>query len=62
MQDTSWPAFRVLADLVVQQDGREHRSRIETAGRETVIRVDLPGLRRPERVVLDPDGWVLKGD
>jgi aminopeptidase N len=61
VQKDAWPTFRVPIELLVVQDGREHRSRVEVSGRETVFRVDLPGRTAPSRVVLDPDGWVLKG-
>jgi aminopeptidase N len=61
VQKAAWPTFRVPMELLVVQDGREHRSRVEVSGRETVLRVDLPTGSAPSRVVLDPDGWVLKG-
>jgi aminopeptidase N len=61
IQKDAWPTFRVPIELMVVQDGREHRSRVEVSGRETVLRVDLPGRAAPSRVGLDPDGWVLKG-
>ena len=56
-----WPAFRMPLQLLVVQGGEEHLSNIQVSGRETVIRIDLPGAAEPSRVVLDPDGWVLKG-
>jgi aminopeptidase N len=60
-QNRSWPAFRVATELLVVQEGQELRFPVLMEGRETVTRVELPGTAAPQRVVLDPDGWVLKG-
>jgi aminopeptidase N len=60
VQKAEWPAFRVPMELLVEQDGREIVSEIEVSGRESVLTVALPGSAAPSRVVLDPDGWVLK--
>ena len=60
-QTEAWPAFRMPMDVLVVQDGREHRERVEVSGRETSVRLRLPGGSPPASVVLDPEGWVLKG-
>ena len=60
-QDASWPAFRVPTEVLVVQEGQEHRFGVELEGRESVLRLDLPGSEAPQTVLLDPDGWVLKG-
>jgi aminopeptidase N len=60
-QKAEWPTFRVPTELLVVQDGREQRVPVELTERRTVVRVALPGGSAPT-VVLDPDGWVLKGD
>ena len=61
VQKSTWPAFRMPMQLLVVQGGEEHVSNIQLSGRQTVIRVELPGAAAPSRVVLDPDGWILKG-
>jgi hypothetical protein len=48
-------------EVLVEQDGRRIVREIEVTGRETVVTLELPGRSAPTRVVLDPDGWVLKG-
>jgi aminopeptidase N len=61
-QSDSWPTFRVPVDVLVVQDGFELRTRVELDQRVSVVRIELAGSAAPTRVVLDPDGWVLKGD
>ena len=61
VQKPEWPAFRMPMQLLVVQGGDEHLSNIQVSGRETVIRIELPGAAEPSRVVLDPDSWILKG-
>lgn len=60
LQKDAWPAFRVPMEVLVEQDGVEHRVDVVVDGRESVLRIPLPGATAPSRVVLDPDGWVLK--
>ena len=48
-------------EVLVVQAGVERRHRIEVSGRETVVTLDLESVAEPDRVVLDPDGWVLEG-
>lgn len=61
VQPVDWPTFRVPTQLlVVGPDGSTRRA-IELMNRVTVVHVDGLG-GRPTEVVLDPDGWVLKGD
>jgi aminopeptidase N len=60
VQPEEWPAFRMPVELVVTSGDDELRSVIEVAGRETVIRLGTMG-SEPTSIVLDPDGWVLKG-
>jgi len=59
-QKSEWPTFRVPTELLVVQDGRERRVPVEITERSTPVRVQLAGATTPT-VVLDPDGWVLKG-
>ncbi len=60
-QRESWPTFRVPTEIAIEGPGGETRHDVELLTREQVIRID--GLaNRPTEVVLDPDGWVLKGD
>ena len=61
VQKAEWPAFRMPVELLVVQDGVESRHRVSVAGRVTEATLRLPGASEPSRVVLDPDGWVLKG-
>jgi aminopeptidase N len=61
VQQASWPGFRAPMEVLVEQDGRRIVREIEVTGRETVVTLELPGRSAPTRVVLDPDGWVLKG-
>jgi aminopeptidase N len=60
-QTDAWPTFRVPTELLVEQDGRELRVPIEITERTTRVRVELDAPSPPRAVVLDPDGWVLKG-
>ena len=61
MQSLDWPTFRVPMDveIVGATAHGARRERIEVRERVQTFRfpVDAP----PEAVVLDPDGWVLKG-
>ncbi|MBT8487945.1 MAG: M1 family metallopeptidase [Gemmatimonadetes bacterium] len=61
IQRDSWPTFRVPTEIALEGPGGSSHHEIELLTREEVIRID--GVKaRPSRVVLDPDGWVLKGD
>jgi aminopeptidase N len=60
VQRAGWPTFRVPMEVLLVADGERIRRRIEVSGRATSIRLDgLPA--EPTEVVLDPDGWVLRG-
>ncbi len=60
IQDESWPAFRVPMEVELRVNGTSVRRPLVVEGRETTVRID--GLAAPPSdVVLDPDGWVLKG-
>lgn len=61
VQPDAWPAFRVRMDVELMVDGAPVREEIEVSGRESTIRLRTM-TNRPAAVVLDPDGWVLKGD
>ena len=61
-QRSEWPTFRVPMEVLVEQESTESRHRIDVAARETKVRIALAGSAAPTRVVIDPDGWVLKGD
>ena len=57
-QNVSWPTFRLPMTVEVTTDGGTVRRVIDVDERRETIRVPLPA--PPRRVVLDPDGWVLK--
>jgi aminopeptidase N len=60
LQSASWPAFRVPMEVEFAVGAETIRRQIEVEGRETMVRIE--GLEaEPDAVVLDPDGWVLKG-
>jgi aminopeptidase N len=60
VQSASWPAFRVPMVVELRVGTQTVRRQIEVEGRETTIRIE--GLdTEPDTVMLDPDGWVLKG-
>ena len=60
-QSPDWPTFRLPLEVEIagSTTGRPRRERVELRQRTQSFRfaVDAP----PEAVVLDPDGWVLKG-
>jgi len=60
-QNAAWPTFRVPTELLIEQDGREVRVPVDITERTTRVRVELDAPSAPGSVVLDPDGWVLKG-
>lgn len=60
VQPGIWPTFRVPMEMVLVVGDEEIRSQIEVSDRETVIRVETL-TSEPTGIVLDPDGWVLKG-
>ena len=60
-QKRDWPAFRMPMQLLVVRGGEERRLAIEVSGRESVVRLRLPDGPAPNRVELDPDGWILRG-
>lgn len=60
-QDGSWPTFRLPVDVEIGgPDGQSVRHRVEVRQRTQVFRIPVDF--EPAGVVLDPDGWVLKGD
>jgi aminopeptidase N len=60
VQRADWPTFRVPVEVEVTAGGRSERERIELRDRETTVRLRWSG-PRPDRIILDPDGWVLAG-
>lgn len=58
-QSEEWPAFRLPMDVEIRGPEGVATERIEVAAREQTFIV--PVSRRPDAVVLDPEGWVLKG-
>lgn len=58
VQDASWPAFNMPAQVEVRDARGSTRHEVMIEGRTT--RVELPATARPSDVVLDPDGWILK--
>ncbi len=61
-QDAAWPRFRMPVTVEASQDGRAVRGTLEMRGTESTVRLSFPGPERPTDLVVDPDGWLLKGD
>ena len=59
IQSDLWPTFRTPLDLVARSAGRDLRRRVEVSQRETTVVWEMSA--EPERLLVDPDGWVLKG-
>ena len=59
VQKEAWPRFRMPMELSLVVGGERHGTRVEVSGSESVFEIPLAG--RPESVLLDPNGWVLKG-
>lgn len=60
-QPATWPRFRVPLVLAVQDGpGPPGRYEVVIDAEDSTFR--FPRERAPDGVVLDPDGWVLKGD
>jgi len=60
-QNADWPTFRLPLEVeVVTASGTSERHAAELRGR--VEHLSFPVAAAPKAVVLDPDGWVLKGD
>jgi aminopeptidase N len=57
-QNVSWPTFRLPMTVEVTTDSGTVRRVIDVDERRETVRVPLPA--PPRRVILDPDGWVLK--
>ncbi len=60
VQSEAWPAFRLPMEVEIRGPGGAVRRPIEVVSREQRFRLDVAAA--PDAVVLDPDGWVLKGD
>ncbi len=58
-QSFDWPTFRLPMDLEIQAPRGPTRHKIEMTQREQQFSFAVTA--RPDSVVLDPDGWVLKG-
>ncbi|MCI0432627.1 MAG: M1 family peptidase [Gemmatimonadetes bacterium] len=58
VQKPEWPVFRMPVDLALSTPQGELRRRGELTGRRTILRFTLPA--EPSRIVVDPDGWLLK--
>ena len=58
VQPATWPTFRVPMDVAVHVGERITTQRIELTARSQTLR--LPVVGRPDAIVLDPEGWVLK--
>jgi aminopeptidase N len=60
-QPAEWPTFRLPLEVeVVSSSGAPQRHRVELGQR--VEHLSFEATAAPKAVVLDPDGWVLKGD
>ena len=61
IQPVEWPTFRIPMEVALVGPGGEIRREIEVLTRvDRFLIEDLDA--RPTEVILDPDGWVLKGD
>ncbi|HEX9885300.1 MAG TPA: M1 family metallopeptidase [Longimicrobiales bacterium] len=58
-QPAEWPTFRVPLDVELRLEGGAIRERFDITLPHEIVRVAAPS--PPLDVVLDPDGWVLKG-
>ena len=58
-QLAEWPAFRLPMDVELRGLDGVARDRIELTSREQTFTIAVSG--HPDAVLLDPDGWVLKG-
>ena len=58
-QPPEWPVFRLPMDVEVRGANGPVRERIVVDARSQTFRIPVSG--PPDAVVLDPDGWVLKG-
>lgn len=59
-QPEEWPTFRVPMVIALEGPDGSSRHEVELLTREEIVRIEGVGAR-PTAVVLDPDGWVLKG-
>jgi len=60
IQKAAWPRFRMPMDVLVSTGKGSVRRRVWVTDETTAFTVELEDA--PLEVVLDPDGWVLKGD
>jgi aminopeptidase N len=60
VQRDDWPTFRTALEIEIVSAGGSVRRTVEVTEREATLRVDGVGAE-PTDVILDPDGWVLKG-
>ena len=58
VQDPAWPTFRFQTDVEIALSTGTTRTRVEVSERRSVIRIEAA--ERPSRLLLDPDGWLLK--
>ena len=58
-QSADWPTFHLPMEVEIRGADGMSRERIEVTRRSQTFTIPVAG--RPEEVVLDPDGWVLKG-
>ncbi len=56
--DQDLDLFRMPVDLRIETDGRTEDKRVEVVGTASPYQEDTFG--RPRRILVDPDGWVLK--
>lgn len=62
VQKAAWPRFQMPVQIVAHQGGQTVSGTLQLSGPESVLRLELPGDAPPDRIELDPDGWLLKGD
>ncbi len=57
VQSPAWPVFRFDTELLLETGGDRQRVPVHVTERTTTVRV--PAARAPDRIILDPDGWLL---
>jgi aminopeptidase N len=58
VQKEDWPTFRMPIEFAFETAQGTVRRKAEVSGRRATLRFPMPAA--PARVILDPDGWVLK--
>ncbi|MDH3222320.1 MAG: M1 family aminopeptidase, partial [Gemmatimonadota bacterium] len=60
IQRAGWPTFRIPTSIRIVTGDTATDTEVEITEREFSVR--LPAPSRPDRVIVDPEGWILKGN